>query len=166
MIVNVATMSLVCLDIVRLIDRTKMGHSWDITKNIMTKLSQSQQYICNTLIHRGKILEETLRKQNVVLTKLADKLPWSTKTIYRHFEEQDLSYEKIGEYARASKYPFTDEFPELEKYNYRSIQDIPNYSQSTDPEFYRLKYENLLEKYNGLLEKYSDLIMGQLKTQT
>jgi hypothetical protein len=119
---------------------------------------------CNTLIHRGKILEETLRKQNTVLTKLADRLPWNVKTIYRHFEVPDLSYEKIGEYAKATNYSFTEEFPELEKFNFRAIKDIPQFSESLDPEYYRLKYELLLEKYNGLLEKYSDLIMNQLQT--
>lgn len=142
-----------------------MGHKCDISKNIRKFLSQNIVFICNTLIHRGKILEEVLRKQNSVLTQLAIKLPWTVKTIYRHFEEADLSYEKIGEYAKATKYPFTKEFPELEKFNYKSIEEIPNYSESLDREYYRLKYENIMEKYNVLLEKYSELILSQLQKQ-
>lgn len=95
----------------------------------------------------------------VNLTKLAEKLPWTVKTIYRHFEDDDLAYEKIAEYAKATKYPFTEEFPELERYNFRTLEEIPIYKASTEPDYYRLKYEMILEKYNGLLEKHNELII-------
>lgn len=115
------------------------------------------------MIQRGKILENRLRLLGVNLTKLAQKLPWTVKTIYRHFEEDDLPYEKIAEYAKATKYPFTEEFPELEKYNYNTLEDIPIYKASTDPDYYRLKYEMILEKYNGLLEKHNQVIIKLLE---
>ena len=114
------------------------------------------------MIQRGKILGERLRLLGVNLTKLAEKLPWTVKTIYRHFDEDDLPYEKIAEYAKATKYPFTDEFPELEKYNFKSLEEIPIYKESTEPDYYRLKYEMLLEKYNGLLEKHNEVIIKYL----
>ena len=114
------------------------------------------------MIQRGKILENKLRQLGVNLTKLSEKLPWTVKTIYRHFLEDNLPFEKIAEYARATEYPFTDEFPELEKFNFKSLKDIPIYRESTDPDYYRFKYEMVLEKYNGLLEKYNDLLLKSI----
>lgn len=122
-------------------------------------MSKTILLLCKTLIQRGKILESKLRQLGINLTKLSDKLPWTVKTIYRHFEENELPYEKIAEYAKAVKYPFTEEFPELEKFNYNSIDEIPIYKESTEPDYYRLKYEMLLEKYNGLLEKHNEVIV-------
>lgn len=118
--------------------------------------------ICKALIHRGEILARTLRQQGVNLTKLAEKLPWTVKTIYRHFDDPELQYEKIVEYSKATKYPFTEEFPELEKYNYTNLEDIPIYKQSTEPDYYRLKYEMILEKYNGLLERHNIVLIKLL----
>lgn len=125
-------------------------------------MSQNMRSICNALIQRGKILEAKLRQLGINLTKLSEKMPWTVKTIYRHFEEDELSFEKIAEYAKAVKYPFTEEFPELEKFNYKTLEEIPIYKESTDPDYYRLKYEMLLEKYNGLLEKHNQVIIKYL----
>jgi len=151
-------MSFLCRDFVSLNDMTILRHLWDNHKFIETFLSHIIIFLCNVLIHRGEILGITLRKLNLNLTKLAEKLPWTVKTIYRHIDERDLPYEKIAEYAKASKYPFTEEFPELEKFNYNSKEDLPIYKDSTDPEYYRLKYEMLLEKHSRLLERYNDLM--------
>lgn len=118
---------------------------------------------CNTLAHRGKILEEVLRKQGINFTKLSEKLPWTVKTIYRHFEEERLPFEKIAEYAKAIHYSFEKEFPELEKFNFSSMEEMPLYKTVNDVEYYRLKYEQMLERYNNILEKYNDMIVNQLQ---
>jgi len=77
---------------------------------------QSLHYFCNTLIHRGKILESAVRKYFPNLTELTKKLGYESRnTVYRHFETDDLDDGIILRYARAMNYNFRDEFPDLYK---------------------------------------------------
>lgn len=151
-------MSFLCPDIDCLIDGSNMSQSRDKKKYFGIFLSRFIIFFCNVLIKRGKILREILDKRQVNITKLAEKLPWSVKTVYRHFDDDHLSYEKVAEYARAINYDFTEEFPDLAKFNFKALEEIPIYKNSNDVEYYRTKYEQLLERYNYMMEKYTDLI--------
>lgn len=77
---------------------------------------QSLRYFCNTLIHKGNILEKYVRRFHPNLTDLVNKLGYrSRNTIYRHFQTADLDDGIILQYARALKTNFKDEFPHLYK---------------------------------------------------
>lgn len=117
-------------------------------------------------IRRGKILENYIRKGNVNLTKLAESLPWTVKTIYRHFEEDNLPYDKMLEYSTALKYDFQEELPELAAMRLRMNEPMASYKNQvgnkiSEAEFYRKKYEEVLEKYNNMLERYNLLLQNR-----
>lgn len=122
--------------------------------------------LCRTMAHRGEILEKYIRTEKVNMTKLANKLPWTVKTVYRHFLEEDLALEKLQEYARALKYDFKKEIPELEAVKNLMTEPYPSYKQpsgdTNTEDFYRNKYEDVLEKYTELLVKYNALLEGQI----
>lgn len=65
--------------------------------------------------HRGEIVEKYIRA-NYTLTKLASLLPFTVRTMYRHFDDPDLPLEQVLEYAKATNHDFSDEIPEMVSY--------------------------------------------------
>jgi len=123
---------------------------------------------CGKVKHRGEILENYIRKGNFNLTKLAEALPWTVKTIYRHFQEEDLALDKLIEYSKALKYDFKEEFPELEGLRWIASEPYPPYKNNqgvSEAEYYRKKYEEVLEKYNSMLERYNLLLQNRITGQ-
>jgi hypothetical protein len=115
-------------------------------------------------MHRGKIIEEYLRRNKVNLTKLADRLPFTLRTMYRHFEEEDLQLELILDYSEAVDHDFSDQIPEMEALKFRLREPSVPYSikeknKLSESDYYRLKYETLLEKYNEMLEQYNKVLL-------
>ncbi len=106
-----------------------------------------------------------MRKAGVNLTKLATLLPWTSKTIYRHIQDPDLPYDKLLEYSKALHYDFKEEFPEMESLRKQLAEPYNSYKtgdKETEAEYYRNKYEQLLEKYNDMLERYNALLMNNM----
>jgi len=130
------------------------------------KMSRPLNLLCRAMINRGAVLEKYIRKERVNVTLLSQKLPWTVKTIYRHFQEEQLPLEKMAEYARALKYDFHVEIPELAALT--SIVKDPQAPYKTqsevngDEESYRKKYEDILEKYTSILVKYNALLEQRL----
>jgi len=119
------------------------------------------------VIHRGEIIEQYIRKHRLNLSKLAESMPWTVKTMYRHFKEPYLHYDRVLEYARVLGYDFHKEMPELKAFNWllREPEEIYQVSPSkgeNEAEFYRKKYEETLEKYNDMLERYNLLLQGKV----
>jgi hypothetical protein len=111
-------------------------------------------------INRGQILENYLRSNGINLTELAESLPWTVRTMYRHFETPDLSLEKLLEYAKVVQYDFSDQVPEMNALKFRLAEPPSGFKSKerngvTEAEYYRDKYEKLLEKYNELLEIFN-----------
>ncbi|WP_432328852.1 hypothetical protein ACRQ5D_10660 [Mucilaginibacter sp. P25] len=118
------------------------------------------------MVNRGAVLEKYIRKERVNVTLLSQKLPWTVKTIYRHFQEEQLPLEKMAEYAKALKYDFHSEVPELAALK-NVVHDpyVPYKTQSetnNDELDYRRKYEDVLEKYTDILVKYNALLEQRL----
>lgn len=119
------------------------------------------------MINRGKILEDYVRSEQVNLTKLAGKLPWTVKTIYRHFQEPDLPFDKFAEYAKALKYDFAEEMPGLQIFLNSVAEPYAHYktkekSGMSEAEYYKQKYQDVLEKYNDMLERYNQLLSKRI----
>ena len=109
----------------------------------------------NNIIHRGEILEKTLRKSGYSLTKLAGKLGISRNTLYNRFENANLSYHFIMEVGRIIYYDFTLDFPEMkEKIELTNANPVLQHGEDQSAALGRAegKYTQLLEKYNKLLE--------------
>ncbi len=119
--------------------------------------------ICRAVVHRGQILESYIRKRGFALTKLGELMPWTVKTIYRHFEDPDLPFDRIIQYSRVLKYDFRAEFPGLKEYEWMLTEPEQEYEVKPGTgddagQFYRKKYEDLLEKYNDMLVRYNLLL--------
>lgn len=113
--------------------------------------------------HRGSILENYLRKQHVNLTKLAERLPFTVRTMYRHFQEEHLELEKLLEYSQALNHDFSDDIPEMAALKFHLKEPHAPYKLKSnddigEAEYYRNKYEQLLEKYNEMLEQYNSVL--------
>lgn len=114
-------------------------------------------------MHRGKIIEDFLRKNEINLTELSTRLPFTLRTIYRHFEKEDLELEKILSYSEVLKHDFSDEIPEMEALKFRLREPAEPYSikakrDVSEAEYYKDRYFSTLEKLNETLEKYNSLL--------
>lgn len=107
--------------------------------------------------HRGEILEYVIRRKHNNISALADKVGYDRQTIYRHFKDPELSDVIILKYAKAIKYDFHMEFPDLMGYSNMLAEPLSEYRPLTlsdalkEADTWKNKYINLLEKYNELL---------------
>lgn len=106
---------------------------------------------------RGEILEAVVRRRSKNIAELARLMGIDRATIYRHFSDPDIDDGTILKYAKALKYDFSKEFPELASYTNLLQEPLGEYTPLTLSEalkqvdFWRTKYIDLLEKHNGLL---------------
>jgi len=108
------------------------------------------------MTHKGKIVENIIRKSGYSLTKLAEKLGISRNTLYKRFQNPNLDYGFILEVGNCIYYDFSNDFPEM-KQSTTGLPDwntFPTNNTSKSAEIWKMenKYANLLEKYNKLLE--------------
>lgn len=122
------------------------------------------------LIDKGKVLKERLHKYSkesgISLTKIAEKAGYDQSMLYRHFDKPDLQNHIILKYARAIRYDFSEEIPEI-KHDFYVEEDRAPYGKSAktlnldeclkEVDLWREKYIQLLEKHNQmLLEKLGE----------
>jgi plasmid maintenance system antidote protein VapI len=96
--------------------------------------------------HRGKILEEVVRKSGYSLKALAEKLGVSRNTIYNKFKEYNLSYDFIVRVGDTIHYDFTYEYPEL-----TTTVSVDKKKHVAELWWLEKKYTRLLEHYGQLL---------------
>lgn len=105
--------------------------------------------------HRGQIVEKLIRKSGYSLTKIAKQLGISRPTLYRKFNEPDLSYPFIANVGHILHHDFTQDFPEFKKevdLIEDSVSVFGREVESADVKKLKVKYRNLLERYMELLE--------------
>lgn len=104
--------------------------------------------------HRGKIVEQAVRRSGYSLTKLTQRLGKSRRWIYHAFENPILSIDVVLEISKVIHYDFSDEIIMLKRYNSGVKEPISKpYIETETADFWKNKYFVLLEKYNELLEK-------------
>ena len=101
--------------------------------------------------HKGKILEKAVRQSGMPLTKLSKKMEKSRRWIYNAFENENLSIEYILEIGNIIHYDFSNDMADLKKYK-EAADHFGTASNSSQSDYWKNKYLNLLEKYNQLLE--------------
>ena len=106
--------------------------------------------------HRGKIVEEAIRKSGYTISKAAAMLGITRNTLYNKFKSPDLSYSFIAEVGSVIDYDFTRLFPALE-----STGDMDAFKEKALCYFERNASDFLLleKKYVKLLERYNDLLV-------
>ncbi|MCG8339651.1 MAG: hypothetical protein MI674_00030 [Cytophagales bacterium] len=110
--------------------------------------------------HRGKIVEEAIRKSGYAISKTAAMLGITRNTLYNKFKLPDLSYRFIAEVGSVIDYDFTVDLPELE----REV-DIDAFREKALCYFERNASDFLFleKKYTKLLERYNDLLVLLVK---
>lgn len=101
--------------------------------------------------HKGKILEKAVRQSGMPLTKLSVKMDKSRRWMYNAFENQNLSIDYILAIGKIIHYDFSEDLQDLKKFK-ESAEKFGINSNSSDSDYWKNKYLNLLEKHNLLLE--------------
>jgi predicted transcriptional regulator len=100
--------------------------------------------------HRGEIIEKAVRQSGVSITKLAQRLGKSRRTIYNIFQDRDVPVELISEISKIINYDFGKEI-HIYGQNFS-----PSHKHSEqDADYWKNKYLCLLEEHNELLKKIS-----------
>jgi plasmid maintenance system antidote protein VapI len=100
--------------------------------------------------HRGEIIENAVRQSGVSITKLAQRLGKSRRTMYNIFHDRDVPTELIFDISKIINYDFGKEF-----YTYGQ-NFLPSHKLSEqDADYWKNKYLRLLEEHNELLKKFS-----------
>lgn len=106
--------------------------------------------------HRGEILKIVMHELNLKVASVARKMDIDRGTIYRHFDDPNLSIDYLVKYGKAMNYDFSKYFPELLNVVQESAIEY-NYQPKTYSELekelqvWKDKYIQLLEQYNELL---------------
>jgi DNA-binding XRE family transcriptional regulator len=107
--------------------------------------------MANRIIHRGSIVEKTIRKSGYSITKLAKKIGISRNTFYNKFKNPDLSYNFIMEIGRIIHHDFTIDFPEIK-------EEVDLLEKDQTKELWEIE-----RKYAELLEKHAKLVATLVK---
>jgi hypothetical protein len=112
--------------------------------------------------HRGEVVKEAVLKSGVKITKLCEALTISRPTLYRRFEEPNLSFEFIEQVGVLIRHDFAQEFRELAppanvvaeptaSYQLDSLDDCKN------------KLLHVYGLYTALQEKYAALLAERIQ---
>lgn len=101
--------------------------------------------------HKGEIVEKAVRDSGMPLTKLSAKMHKSRRWMYNAFENENLSIDYILEIGKIIHYDFSEDLKDLKKFK-ESADTFGINSNSSDSDYWKNKYLNLLEKHNKLLE--------------
>lgn len=121
-------------------------------------------FLCNGLKHRGKILEQAVRKSGFAISQLAKKLDYDRTSVYRHFETDDLDYRIIAQYGQMLHHDFSAEFPEMESYMVERKDPLLVHGPQSmtdaigEIDRWRSKYIDLLEQFTELMAKHNALL--------
>ena len=109
--------------------------------------------------HKGEILEKAIRESGHSITKLAQKMGKSRRWMYQIFDSANVPIDYIIDIGTIIHHDFTDEIKGIKIYSDidRSLTSREmTYSRgvnSTEVDFWKEKYMDLLERYNELLLK-------------
>ena len=124
------------------------------------------------LKHRGKILEEVVRKwcetNGWTIIALSKKMGQNPSTTYRQFEKDDLPFHIIRKFGRSMNHDFRVEFPEMDDDEVYSVkektsdQDRGGFQPITLTQALAQR-DSWKEKYYELLEKHNKLLLEKLE---
>jgi predicted transcriptional regulator len=109
------------------------------------------------MIHRGEIIEQAVRESGMSITKLAIRMGRSRRHIYNLFETVDVPLEVILEIGKIINHDFTYLLPASsvsysEKISLSAQGVESTVVNSSEIDYWKNKYLDLLEKYNKILE--------------
>ncbi len=110
-------------------------------------------------LDRGQVLATAVEASGIKKEEVALKAGYSRSAFYKHVENPNLDYHIIMAYGKALNYDFTQEFPDMPRYEIHDAETFYNSTPTTREEmlmqrdYWRDKYYELLEKYTGMIEE-------------
>lgn len=106
--------------------------------------------------HRGEILKCIIKETNNKVSSVARKMNIDRGTVYRHFDDPNLSIDYLLKYRKAMNYDFSKYFPELLNIVQEQVIEYNKQSKTfsdleKELQIWKDKYIQLLELYNELL---------------
>lgn len=108
--------------------------------------------------HKGKIVEEAIKKSGYQMKALAKKLGIARNTLYTKLKDADLEDIFITRVGNVICYNFSIDFPNLADREAAYMEESSSiYREAKSPDYVQLqeltkRYVNLLEDYNNLLK--------------
>lgn len=118
-----------------------------------------------TKLDRGQILAAVVEASGLKKEEIAMRAGYSRSAYYKHVENPNLDYHILMAYGKAMNHDFTEEFPDMPRYEIEDPETIYIRVPKTLDEavqqrdFWRNKYYELLERYTGLIE---NRLLGRL----
>ena len=112
-----------------------------------------------TKLDRGQILAALVEASGLKKEDVALRAGYSRSAYYKHVENPNLDYHILIAYGKAINHDFTQEFPEMPRYELEDPETIYVRLPKTVDEavlqrdFWRNKYFDLLEKYTSIIEE-------------
>ena len=109
--------------------------------------------------HKGETLEKAIRESGHSITKLAQKMGKSRSWVYQIFDSANVPIDYIIDIGKSIHHDFTGEIKGIKIYS-DTDRSLPSremtYSRgvnSTEVDYWKEKYMDLIERYNELLLK-------------
>ncbi|MVN78267.1 hypothetical protein GO988_18205 [Hymenobacter sp. HMF4947] len=113
--------------------------------------------------HRGEVVKEAVLKSGVKITKLYQELGISRPTLYRRFEEPNLSFAFIEQVGALIRHDFAQDFRELAPPVGSAVAEpTPAYQLDTLDDC-KNKLLHVYALYTELQEKYAALLAERSK---
>ncbi|RXK83475.1 hypothetical protein [Filimonas effusa] len=108
----------------------------------------------NNKIDRGALLSSAVTATGINKEDIARRAGYSRAGYYKHIKDPNLPYHILMAYGKVINRDFTDEFPDMPKYLFDSINaKQPTLTEALQQiENWKMKYLDLLEKYNRIIE--------------
>ena len=107
--------------------------------------------------HRGEVVKEAVLKSGLSFSSLRQKLGISRPTLYRRFEEPNLSFEFIEQVGALIRHDFAQEFRELAPPVGAVAEPVASY-QLNSLDDCKNKLLHVYGLYTELQEKYAALL--------
>ena len=110
------------------------------------------------VLHRGKFIEQAIKKNGLSKTKVADKIGKSRQTIYKYIEKANLDIEIVDKIGKALGEPkLLDEMLD-EIRNSKSTSSYSEHMKEDYGDVWKEMYYQLLKKYNKVvIDMFEDL---------
>ena len=114
--------------------------------------------------HRGEVVKEAVLKSGVKMTKLCEELGIRGPTLYRRFEEPNLSFEFIKQVGALIRHDFVQEFLELAPPASAAVAEPAASYQLDSLDDCKNKLLHVYGLYTALQEKYAALLAERIQS--